>query len=66
MVGAKSVATGFKTARAFSTVTVAIGGSGPPDGVHVVALSQYARDQRLWEYIIRAEYEAKGYHIVTP
>jgi len=47
VVGAKSVAAGFKTARAFSTVTVAVDSSGAADDVF---LNSKRERMEMWRF----------------
>ena len=66
LVGARLANNEFKRTESFGTIAVAGGDAGVPDDVQVVSLSKYARDRRSSEWDIRAEYEARGYRLMTP
>lgn len=51
----------FKRKETFGTVIVAIGKGGIPDDVHVVPLSEQARNEKTTENAVKTMLESKGY-----
>ena len=52
---------GFKRKEPFGTIVVAIGKGGIPDDVHVVPLSEQARNEKTTENAVKTMLESKGY-----
>lgn len=65
-VGTRLARGDFERTQPYSTVLVAVGPGGVPDGVHVVPVSRSARESDRSEAEIEAELRHQGHFLMTP
>jgi hypothetical protein len=64
-IGARLLINELDNTSPYGTIMLGVGANGLPDDVHVLPISEYARQWHISETEVKAELEARGYRLFT-